>query len=146
MRSGKDQPWRERIGYFDGPSAWRGNIGAEWTRGPLSLDLNLQVFSSYRVSYANPDDVEGLQLDNSVVLSYQGKDRVGSEAYLDLGARRRFQLRGRAGPLDSVEARLGIQNVFDKRPATIASPFTVPYSTYGDARRRRFELTLSSRF
>jgi hypothetical protein len=146
MRSVKDGPWLERIGYFDGPSAWRGNLGAEWTRGSFSLDLNLQVFSSYRVSYANPDDVDGVQLDNAVVLSYQGRDRVDSEAYIDLSARRRFQLRGRAGPLDTVETRLGIQNVLDKRPSTIASPFTVPYSTYGDARRRRFELTLSSRF
>jgi outer membrane receptor protein involved in Fe transport len=146
MRSGKDRPWLERIGYFDGPSAWRGNIGAEWTRGPISLDLNLQAFSSYRITYANPDDVDGVQLDNGVVLSYEGRDRVGSQAYLDLSARRRFQLRGRVGPLDTVEVRFGIQNVLDKRPATIASPFTVPYSTYGDARRRRFELTLSSRF
>jgi outer membrane receptor protein involved in Fe transport len=42
--------------------------------------------------------------------------------------------------------RFGIQNVFDKRPPTIVSPYAVPYSTYGDARRRRFELALSAGF
>jgi outer membrane receptor protein involved in Fe transport len=145
-RLGRGLPWLERVGFFEGPSAWRGNVGVGWTKGPLSLDLNLQAFSSYRVTFANPDDVDGVRFDNAVVQRYQGRDRVPSQAYVDLSARRRFSLEGRAGPLKSVEVRFGIQNIFDKRPPTIVSPYAVPYSTYADARRRRLELTASTRF
>jgi outer membrane receptor protein involved in Fe transport len=145
-RRGRGQPFLERVGFFEGPSSWRGNIGVGWTQGPLSLDLNLQAFGAYRVTYADPSNVDGVVFDNGVIMRYQGRERVPSQAYVDFAARRRFQLKGGAGPLNPVQMRFGIQNVFDKRPPTIVSPYAVPYSTYGDARRRRFELALSAGF
>jgi outer membrane receptor protein involved in Fe transport len=146
MRRGRGEPWLERVGFFEGPSSWRGNIGLGWTQGLLSVDLNLQAFSAYSVTYADPSNVDGVVFDNRVILQFQGRERVPSQAYIDLAARRRFHLRGGVGPLKGVEVRFGIQNIFDKRPPTIVSPYAVPYSTYGDARRRRFELALSSEF
>jgi outer membrane receptor protein involved in Fe transport len=98
------------------------------------------------VTYADPSNVDGVVFDNGVILRFQGRERVPSQAYVDFAARRRFQLRGGVGPSNSVEVRFGVQNVFDKRPPTIVSPYAVPYSTYGDARRRRFELALSADF
>jgi outer membrane receptor protein involved in Fe transport len=145
-RPGK--PWIDRVGHFDGPLAWRGNLGAEWTQGPLSIDLNVQFFDSYRITYADPFAANEAMIfvDNVQALRYQGSERIPSQAYVDLSLKRRFELVGRLGPVDSVQVRLGVQNVFDKRPPLIANNREVPYSTYGDARRRRFELSLSSEF
>jgi outer membrane receptor protein involved in Fe transport len=145
-RRGRGQPFLERVGFFEGPSSWRGNIGVGWTQGPLSLDLNLQAFGAYKVTYADPSNVDGVVFDNGVILRFQGRERVPSQAYVDFAARRRLQLRGGVGPVNTVEVRFGVQNVFDKRPPTIVSPYAVPYSTYGDARRRRFELAVSTEF
>jgi outer membrane receptor protein involved in Fe transport len=143
-RSRDGQPWVERIGYFDGALARRGNVGAEWRLGPLSVDLNLQFFDGYRVTYADPTNTVGRE--NAQVLRYQGREHVPSQVYVDLSVRRRLQLTARSAPLNALDLRFGIQNLFDRRPPLIANPAEVPYSTYGDARRRRFELALSSEF
>jgi outer membrane receptor protein involved in Fe transport len=140
-RFGTGGPWVDTLGYINGASSWRGNIGAEWRRGPLAIDLNVQMFGTYRVTYAGE-----LATRNPQVLRYQGREKVPSQAYVDLALRRRFRLVGFGGRTDDVDLRFGIQNVFDKRPPTIANPFEVPYSTYGDARRRRFELVVSTGF
>jgi outer membrane receptor protein involved in Fe transport len=145
-RLGAGRPWLKRLGFFDGPSAWRGNIGADWTIGSLAVGLNVQAFSGYRITFANPGNVDGVIFDNEELLSYQGRNWVPSQAYVDLAARRRFHLEASAAPLKTLEVRFGIQNLLDKPPPTVASPYAVPYSTYGDARLRRFELTLASRF
>jgi outer membrane receptor protein involved in Fe transport len=146
MSGGAGQPWFERAGYFDGPLSWRGNVGAEWRRGPVSVDLNLQFFGRYRVTYADPNAAGAVLVGNEQLLRYNGGVHIPSQGYADLSARRRFPLAAPGGPLDAVEVRFGVQNLFDKRPPVIANRQEVPYSTYGDARRRRFELTLSSEF
>jgi outer membrane receptor protein involved in Fe transport len=144
QRKGAGQPWLKRAGAYDGPLRWRGNIGAEWQRGRLAIGVNLQAFDGYRVTYADVRPRELLSINNEQTVRYQGGNRVPRQAYVDMTLRRRFLISPKAAPIDGLEIRFGIQNVFDKRPPTVANEFDVPYSTYGDARRRRFELTLSA--
>jgi outer membrane receptor protein involved in Fe transport len=142
MRSRAGEPWVERVGYFDGPLSWRGNIGAEWGRGPLSIDLNLQLFGRHRVTYADLSSFAAVVIGNEQVLRFQGSAYIPAQAYVDLGVRRRFGM----GAANTVDVRFGIQNLLDKRPPIVANPGEVSYSTYGDARRRRFELAVSTEF
>jgi outer membrane receptor protein involved in Fe transport len=55
-------------------------------------------------------------------------------------------VQGTAGPLKVVEARLGVQNLFDQQPPIDATPGGLGYSPYGDPRGRRVELALSAHF
>jgi hypothetical protein len=41
---------------------------------------------------------------------------------------------------------LGILNLFDRQPPIVANPDSQGYSTYGDPRGRRFELSVSAGF
>jgi outer membrane receptor protein involved in Fe transport len=135
--------WVERVGYADGPLEWRGNAGLQWTKGPLTIDLNLQYFDSYRVAPAGLDPLAisiGAQRQR-----YQGARRIPSQVYVDLAAWRRFEIHG-AGPLKVIEARLGIQNLLDHSPPIVAEPDDLGYSPYGDPRRRRFVLMLLAKF
>jgi iron complex outermembrane recepter protein len=134
------QPAINQVDFSDGPLAWRANVGVEWTRGPLSIDLNAQYFDSYSVTYINPP------FPNAQLLAFQGAERIPSQTYIDLALARRFDVRGQAGPLKVVEVRLGIQNLFDRLPPIVAAPAGPGYSPYGDPRGRRFELSVSSRF
>jgi hypothetical protein len=45
-----------------------------------------------------------------------------------------------------MEFRAAVLNLFDHRPPTTADRQTPGYSTYGDARRRRMELTIAVPF
>jgi outer membrane receptor protein involved in Fe transport len=130
----------ERVGYVDGPLAWRGHAGAEWTRGPLLIDLNLQFLDSYRVTYGDPL----LSARNPQILRYQGREHVPSQTYVDLTVTRRLEFR--MGALRAIDLVVGVQNLFDRRPPTITDPADFPHSTYGDPRRRRFEFTILSEF
>jgi outer membrane receptor protein involved in Fe transport len=144
QRKGNGQPWLKRAGAYDGPLRWRGNLGAQWHRGPLSMGVNVQVFDGYRVTYANVRPQEILLIDNAQTVRYQGSDQIPGQAYVDLTLSRRFRLSGQAGPVRAVDVRFGVQNVLDKKPPIVADEFDVPYSTYGDPRLRRFELALSA--
>ncbi len=140
-RSAPDQPWIERSGYIDGPVRWRANGGATWTRGPSSVDLNLQYFHGYRVTSSEPADPD---MDRQIV-RFQGRERIPAQVYVDLAGRHRFDIAG-AGPLRSIEVRLGILNLFDRSPPILADPDNIGYSAYGDPRLRRFELVVASKF
>jgi outer membrane receptor protein involved in Fe transport len=126
-----------RIGHIDGPLRLRGNVGAEWSRGPTTIGLNAQYYSSYRVTYAEPSQA-GL---NAQIVLDQGTERIPAQAYLDFYASQALRV-GR----QRVELGLGISNLLDSSPPIIARPNTPGYSLYADPRRRRFELTLSSKF
>jgi hypothetical protein len=127
----------DRIGYIDGPLRLRGNVGAEWSRRSTAVGLNLQYYSRYRVTYSDPSRA---QL-NARILRDQGAARLAAQAYLDLYVRRAM----RVGD-ERVELGLGISNLLDSSPPILAQTDTPGYSLYADPRRRRFELTLSSRF
>lgn len=131
-------PFRQRIGFSDGPLEWRGNGGVDWSSGPLRLGLNAQFYASYRVAAAG-----GTTGANAQLVAYQGSDRIPVQVYCDFTAAYRFD----GGPLPrGSQLRLGILDVFDHRPPTVTDPNTTGYSYYGDARRRRIELTVSVPF
>jgi hypothetical protein len=136
-RRSPQEPEFDRIGQVDGPLRTRGNFGAEWSRGPTALGLNLQYNSAYRVTYSDPSKASL----NPQLTRYQGTERIGAQIYLDFFASRSL----RVGD-SRAELGLGISNLLDSSPPIVAQPGTPGYSLYGDPRRRRFELTLSSKF
>ncbi len=137
-----DRQMLETVGYADGLLRWRGNMGVGWARGPWAADLNAQYFTSYRVARADRTDPASAQF-----IRFQGAQRFPSQTYVDLAVSRRFQVRGSAGPLSELEVRLGVQNLFDRRPPIDADPDNGRYySPYGDPRRRRGELVIAARF
>jgi outer membrane receptor protein involved in Fe transport len=134
-------PWVSRLGYFDGPLHWRGNLGVEWTKGPLMVGFNAQYYDRYRPIYLSTAFAPA----NDTIIANQGSDRIPAQTYVDLTVRRRFTLRG-APPLKSFDLDFGIENIFDSRPPLVAQVGLPGYSYYGDPRRRRFELVLSAGF
>lgn len=144
-RAAPNLPWIERTGFMDGPVRWRANGGATWTRGATAIDLNLQYFHSYRVISATSAVIPTLPISEVLLLRFQARDRIPAQVYLDLAARRRFEITV-SGPLRSVELRLGILNLLDHSPPILADPGSLGYSAYGDPRRRRFELVVASEF
>lgn len=136
-----DGPMIEVINHQDEPLKWRGNLGLEWTRGPLTLDLNVQYFGRRRLANSDASPV----LISSERIAFQGSDRVPSQLYVDLAARRRFAAPA-ASPVRDIELRLGVQNLFDRSPPILAGPNLEAYDFHGDPRRRRFEVLLSATF
>ena len=131
----------EFVSYNGGPLKWRANGGLDWSAGPLTIGGNVQYFGRYRIYPPNQGPfVSGLMVE------IQGSKWVPSQAYFDLYASRRFHLGTGSGHLATVD--LGIVNVFDKTPPRESSFSFLGdnYSRYGDPRRRRFELALSTEF
>jgi outer membrane receptor protein involved in Fe transport len=113
----------------------------EWARGPLTVDLNAQYYASYRVTGADPTSV-----GNAQIILDQGAERVPAQVYVDLNVLRRFTAPFGAGPVRGLEARLSIQNLFDRSPPIEASLTKLGFSPYGDPRRRWIGASLSARF
>jgi iron complex outermembrane recepter protein len=134
-------PSIELVDYRDGPLRWRANAGFDWTRGALAVGANLQYFGRYRVF--NQDEAPAKE----VITDLQGSDWVSDRAYVDLYASRRFRL-GNGASAPELTVDFGIVNLFDASPPrqTTSSLLGPGFSLYGDPRRRRFELVLSSRF
>ena len=133
-------PWIQRVGYRDGPLPWRGNAGLDWTCGRLTVGVNAQFYSRYRVAASiSTADTAAQQVIE------QGAPHIPAQVYADLsgvvrlGSARR---RDDAGP----ELRWAILNLFDHRPPTVVDPLGSGYSYHGDPRRRRVQLTLASRY
>jgi outer membrane receptor protein involved in Fe transport len=134
------------VGYADGPLAWRANGGADWSRGGTALGFNVSVYDSYRVfdRLAGADEIATLTL-------WQGASRIPIQAYVDLFATRKITFEAAVGGLSDMQIRFGVQNVFDHAPPVIARTVgfgltSFNYSTYGDPRRRRFELGVVGHF
>jgi hypothetical protein len=89
------------------------------------------------VTYSDPSSARL----NPQILRYQGAERIPAQVYVDFFASRALRLGDRRAELG-----LGIANLLDSSPPILAQPGTPGYSLYADARRRRFELTLSSGF
>lgn len=133
-------PWLDRVGFRDGPLAWRGNAGVRWSRGPLTLDLNAQFMdrSSPRWSAYSVVLIQ-------TAARNQARDYIPSRVYLDLVARRRFDLPADRA-LQSLDVRFGVQNLLDTTPPIVADSNHMGYDYRGDPRRRRFEFSLSGHF
>lgn len=125
----------------DGVLALRGNAGLDWKKGALGLGLTTQFYGSYSVA-------GGMAPSDSLNLRYitlQGSERIPAAVTVDLSAEYRVPLeRGGARPR-TLDIRFGIQDLFDRRPATVINA-EGGYSFYADPRRRRFELTLAAGF
>ncbi|WP_454716665.1 TonB-dependent receptor [Caulobacter segnis] len=140
-RGAPDAPTIDKVGYVDGPLEWRGNGGVEWALGSLTVDLNAQYYASYSVAAADPASV-----GNPELIRDQGGKRVPAQLYVDLGLRRRFVAPFGLDPLRTLEARLSVQNLFDRSPPIVASPTNLGFSAYGDPRRRWITAALTARF
>lgn len=136
---GPRQPVFSKIGHIDGPLEWRGNGGVAWTFAGVTVDLNAQYYASYNTLFTDPTTPS-----NEDRLLYPS--RIPAQTYVDLAVRRRLDFGDGAAPLRAVDVRFGIQNLLDKRPTSIGFVGSPGYSYYGDARRRRVELTLSAQF
>jgi outer membrane receptor protein involved in Fe transport len=133
------EPALETVGYRTGPLKWRANGGVDWDRRGTSIGANVQFFSKYRIIAADPL----VQLRESQIPMFQGSSWVSSQAYLDVYASHRFNLRG-APVAQAVTVGFGLNNLLDTAPpfeTRRAGGYGV--SRYGDPRRRRLELTVS---
>lgn len=131
------------VGYADGPLEWRANGGGDWSMGATTVGFNVSFYGGYRVFDRSDTSAQIAQ-----VTLWQGASRVPSQAYVDLFATR--QIRFQSG-LKDAQLRFGLQNVLDHRPPILARTLGFGltgfnYSTYGDPRRRRFELSLVGHF
>ncbi len=129
------------VGYADGPLRWRGNGGIDWQRGPFMLGVAASYYHRYRVAYSF--DSAGVAAQSAM---RQGTTRIPAQTYVDVFASRRFALSHAPAGLESLDIRLGIENVFDHKPPLVVDPNTANYSLYGDPRLRRFELSILGRF
>jgi iron complex outermembrane receptor protein len=134
------------VGYADGPLAWRANGGADWSKGGTTLGFNVSVYGGYRVydRLDGPDQIKILTL-------WQGGTRVPAQAYVNLFATRQITFAKASGAPRELEVRFGVQNVLDHSPPVLAQRVefgltNFNYSTYGDPRRRRFDISLVGHF
>jgi hypothetical protein len=134
-----DTPWLDRVGYQDGPLAWRGNAGVRWTGPRLTLDLNAQYLGRSSPRWSPQSGLIQLAGQN------QKRTYVPSRVYFDLVARHRFDFADGAA-VKSLDVRFAVQNLLDTSPPIVADPTQMGYDYRSDPRRRRFELSLSGRF
>jgi hypothetical protein len=144
QKLGPGQPTFNRAGFSDGPLIWRGNAGVEWTFGANAIDVDAQYFDSYRVSNAAPTQF-GFPT-NAELIAFLGETHIPSQTYVDLAARRQLSVRGLGGRTIHMQVQLAIQNLLDRAPPITNDPLVQGFSPYGDPRRRRVVLTLSSHF
>lgn len=142
QRQGLGLPDRIYRNTIDGAVTIRGNAGARWTKGPLSMSIDGQFTGPYR-------STEGLDTLTAVDESFIGQQgrggRIPALVSIDLGLEYRFILPqgGLSGRPRTLEFRLGVQDAFDSRPATVVRAPGY-YNSYGDPRRRRFELMVAA--
>ena len=115
------------------PLRLRASGGLTWSRGALTLNWESRYFHHYIVS------------TNAVLLPLQGNGgRVPSQVYHDASATYAFD--SGAGWFENTEVRLGIENVFNKRPPVDTNLTNTLYSPFGDPRLASYSLSLRHRF
>jgi len=133
----------DTVGFHEGPLKWRGNLGADWNLGALSLGWNMQFLDRYRISYR----YEPVEM-NEYYARRQGSAYVPSQTYHDLSfrydlGRSRF---ASVGLLDGVRISGGVQNVLNAHPPVDTRNLELGYSVYGDPRLRRYTLEVAKSF
>jgi iron complex outermembrane receptor protein len=146
----------ETVGRLDGPLALQGNVGLNWSNGPWSAGANVQVYSRYSTTLGATDVYSYLVSRLNSLL--QGGRPVPAQAYLDLTFGYRwggFDADRRAA---GAEIRVGVKNLLDTQPPGDFTPLTpqylnggpaalgLGYSSYGDPRGRRVEVSITRRF
>ncbi|MET3667166.1 outer membrane receptor protein involved in Fe transport [Caulobacter sp. 1776] len=127
-----EKPWTETAGFGDGPLKFKALAGAQWAGEALSLGFNAQYYGSYRAA------TSGFTVAPvNLAIAQPHEERIRSQIYLDLFARRSL-----GGP---TQVQAIVHNLLDATPPlALAAP--TGYSTYGDARERSFEISLTRRF
>ena len=136
-----DSEFVDSVGFNFAPLAWRGNAGLTWDSpdGAWSLGWNAQYYDSYFVfgATSGPGTID-------LQTRLHGREKIPSEIYNDFFAvyRPSASAGNLAGLLENLEIRFGIQNAFNKIPATRPglSPTAGAFSAYGDNRLRRFTI------
>lgn len=128
---------RDYVDYADGVLQWRGNGGIDWSSGKTDLAVTGQVFGSYRFALA-----ADAAATRSALAALQKRSRVPAQITFDVAAAHRLDLSDYGPRLHSLTVRMSVQNIFDKRPPTVAAA-EGGYSYYADPRGRRFEMTLA---
>jgi iron complex outermembrane receptor protein len=122
--------------FLDAPLTWRANAGVDWSLGTLTIGANVQYFGSYNIA----DSQEAAFFAPFYML--QGSQDEPSQTYVDLHVSKRIHL-----PNANLRVDFGVNDVFDTAPPRLISiDSNGGYSLYGDPRRRRFELSVSSLF
>jgi outer membrane receptor protein involved in Fe transport len=139
LQSLPGEPSVNRAGFFEGPLKWRGNVGVDWKSGGWSAGWNMQIYGSYRVCESFLPDFTCGQEE-----TWQGAKKIPSQIYNDIYVSYDFKS---GGILEGSSIRVGIQNLFDKKPPVVASGVDqLGYSSFGDPRLQRFTLTLRKHF
>ncbi|HEY9235128.1 MAG TPA: TonB-dependent receptor [Phenylobacterium sp.] len=139
-----------KVNYLTSPLAQRANLGADWSIGQVTVGANMQYFGSYRIIPPAEDQDPTLI---AAAKAIQGSMRVPAQTYVDLNVSWRGEL-PLASAAREIKVDLGVINVFDRAPPRESSLAvfqtlglaTSGYSRYGDPRRRRFLLTVSTIF
>lgn len=129
------------VGFSDGPLKWRVFPSLSWERGPLSVTWSAQYYHKYDVGTSIPS------IFNNWNYALQGSKTIPSQIYHDLGIGYKF--RNTSGALRGAEVFGIIENVFDRRPpvtALGAGEVIGTYSTYGDPRLRRFNISIKKSY
>ncbi len=153
-------PALDYVGYVaeGGPGKYKGNFGAMWEQGSVSVGWTVRYFSSYRQLGAAGGPYSTLYADGDVygtTVAAQGGDTIPSQAYHDLYAGYTFRRGGGnradrpaglgARLLDGLSVEGGVKNVFNKVPPYDA--FYAYYtSPYGDKRLRSYWVSVRKQF
>ncbi|UAJ12468.1 TonB-dependent receptor [Polymorphobacter megasporae] len=130
------------VGSRDGPLEWRGYAGLNWETKSWALGATAQYLGRYNVASSNPN----LSRSNVTIVTYQGSPTIPAQVYIDLEASLKLASPRYLEISEPIEFRLGIENIFDHSPPSVINPATAGYSYYGDPRRRRINLTVSTHF
>lgn len=133
-----DGPSLQYVDTDDGPLRWRGNAGATWDHGDLTLGLDAQYYDDY---YATGPVIFLNRETTGNLPGYY----IPAQVYLDATAAYRLQVGEGPDRSRDVEIRFGVQNLLARDPPIVANS-QLGYSFYGDPRGRRFELSVSARF
>ncbi len=133
-----DRPVRRYVDTDEGPLRWRGNAGATWDHGDLTVGLDAQYYDDYYstgpvalLTRKTAGDLPGFY--------------IPAQVYLDAAVTYRLEVGDWRGQGRDVEIRFGIQNLLGHDPPTVSNS-PLGYSFYGDPRGRRFELSATARF
>lgn len=131
----------DRVDFADGPLKWRGNLGIDWSKGSLNAGWNAQYYNSYRVCSSFLS-----QFVCGEHQTWQGSERIPSQIYHDAYIRYSFDTQ--KGPLAHTKITFGINNIFNRKGATIASGVANSNgpTSYVDPRLRRFTVALNKNF
>lgn len=125
------------VGLFDGPIAWQGNLGVDWSDKNWSAGWSAQYIDGYSLcrSTETPQSCA-----DGLYVPAQGKERISSQFYQDAYLRYRIS-DAKSGPLSGVEVTFAVFNLLGKEPPIVALSQSI--SPQADPRLRRFTLTLS---